>query len=51
MVRGEPHAECQRSYLGEEMPAPTLPKTAKFQGVETIDDDQCEVRLMIPIHI
>jgi hypothetical protein len=34
MVRGGEYAECQRSYLGEAMPAPVLPSSMEFVGEE-----------------
>ena len=36
MVRGDPYPECQRSYLSEAMPPPTLPKSLAFSGVEEV---------------
>ena len=35
-------AECERSYLSESMPVPSLPESAEFKGVETVDQINCE---------
>ena len=42
MVRSGEFAECQRSYLGEDMPFPELPKTMTFQDIVKIDGRDCE---------
>jgi len=42
MVKSGEFAECQRSYLGEAMPAPELPAEATFVEELQIDGKACE---------
>ena len=42
VVRSSEFPGCERSYLGEDMPEPSIPPAATFSGLEIIDDKQCE---------
>lgn len=42
MIRSGPYPECQRAYLGEVMPLPTLPSSITFQGLEILEGESCE---------
>ena len=42
MIKAGEFAECQRSYLGEEMPLPELPATATYVGEEEVRGERCE---------
>lgn len=42
MIRGGKYPTCERAYLGETMPLPTLPETSTFQGYETVEGVRCE---------
>mmetsp|Transcript_24826 Transcript_24826/g.32332 ORF Transcript_24826/g.32332 Transcript_24826/m.32332 type:complete len:135 (-) Transcript_24826:55-459(-) len=38
MIRGDPYPDCQRSYLGETMPFPSMPKDLNYIGREMIEN-------------
>lgn len=42
MVRGGTYPDCQRSYLGESMPLPVMPKDLKYMRTELVDDIMCD---------
>ncbi|CAM9472755.1 unnamed protein product, partial [Discosporangium mesarthrocarpum] len=42
MIREGDFPVCRRSYLGEDMPQPGIPRTSVFQGMVIIDGVKCE---------
>ncbi|CAM9274823.1 unnamed protein product [Ectocarpus sp. 4 AP-2014] len=42
MIRDGEYPACRRSYLGEEMPTPELPRTASFKDMQVLEGLMCE---------
>eukprot|EP00752_Nemacystus_decipiens_P001465 g1441.t1 len=42
MIREGEYPTCRRSYLGETIPPPELPRTASFQDTQILEGSTCE---------